>query len=82
MLDDQRALVERLQKNTGSIISYVFFRMVAKGRGGPKQVKPITAFTKAWRNACVLAECPGRIPDDFARPCGTSCALRFLKLSR
>jgi integrase len=45
----------------------VFFRMVAKGRGGKKAPKAITAFTKAWRAACAAAGCPGRIPHDFRR---------------
>ena len=28
---------------------------------------PITAFTKAWRTACLKAGCPGRIPHDLRR---------------
>ena len=46
---------------------WVFFRMVATGRRGPKSPKPITRFTKAWKAACVAAGCPGRIPHDFRR---------------
>ena len=45
----------------------MFFRLVAKGRGGPKAPKPIRAFTKVWQAACRTAGCPGRIPHDFRR---------------
>jgi integrase len=45
----------------------VFYRMVAKGRGSAKQPKPIRAFTKAWKTACIAAGCPGRIPHEFRR---------------
>jgi integrase len=37
------------------------------GRGGAKQPKPIRAFTKAWKTACIAAGCPGRIPHEFRR---------------
>jgi integrase len=49
------------------LLPWVFFRLVAKGRGGQKQPKRIRAFTKAWRQACLTAACPGRIPHDFRR---------------
>jgi hypothetical protein len=39
----------------------VFHRMVAKGRGGEKDPKPISAFKRAWHSACVAAGCPGAI---------------------
>jgi integrase len=45
----------------------VFFREVAAGRGGETHPKVITSFTKAWKNACRLAGCPGRIPHDLRR---------------
>jgi integrase len=48
----------------------VFFRLIAKGRGGEKQPKRITGFGKAWKNACVAAGCPGRIPHDLRRTAG------------
>jgi integrase len=73
MTDDLRALLEAQHaehlrlKQSGQIEPWVFFRMVAKGRGGQKQPTPIRAFTKAWQNACVAAGCPGRIPHDFRR---------------
>jgi integrase len=49
------------------IVPWVFFRMVAKGRGGEKRPKPIRAFGKAWKSACRAAGCPGRIPHDLRR---------------
>jgi len=66
-------LSERLQakkdaeRACGTIIPWVFFRMVAKGRGGLKAPRPILAFTKAWQAACKGAGCPGRIPHDLRR---------------
>ena len=49
----------------GHLCPYVFFRMVAKDRGGPTEPRRIKAFTKAWRTACRAAGCPGRIPHDL-----------------
>ena len=46
---------------------WVFFRMVANGRGGPLRPKPITSFIKAFKTACRKAGCPGRIPLDLRR---------------
>jgi integrase len=73
MTDDLRALLEaphtehvRL-KRAGEICPYVFFRLVAEKRRGPKHPKPILAFTKAWKAACAAAGCPGRIPHDLRR---------------
>lgn len=54
-------------KQAGQVVPWVFFRMVAKGRGGAKSAKPIRAFTKAWKAACIAAGCPGRIPHDLRR---------------
>jgi integrase len=45
----------------------VFFRLVADTRGASKHAKPIAAFTKAWKAACIAAGCPGRIPHDLRR---------------
>jgi integrase len=73
MTDDLRALLETQHaehlrlKQAGQIEPWVFFRMVAKGRRGPKTAKPITRFDKAWKAACTAAGCPGRIPHDFRR---------------
>lgn len=66
LLLDQQAKHEDA-KRQGHITPLVFFRMVAKGRGGKPEPKPIKAFTKAWRSACVAAGCPGRIPHDLRR---------------
>lgn len=54
-------------KKAGHIFPHVFFRMVAKGRGGEKSPRPITAFGKAWKSACKAAGCPGRVPHDLRR---------------
>jgi integrase len=66
LLEERKAEHDKL-KAKGTLGLWVFFRMVAKGRRGPKQPKPIRAFTKAWRSACVAAGCPGRIPHDLRR---------------
>jgi integrase len=66
MLQAQYAEHERLKK-AGHVFPFVFFRMVAKGRGGEQHPKVITSFNKAWKNACVAAGCPGRIPHDLRR---------------
>ena len=55
-----------LQK-AGQLTPLVFYRLVAKGRGGPKSPKRIKALTKAWQAACIAAGCPGRIPHDLRR---------------
>ena len=73
MTDDLRALLEARHaehqrlKLKGQIVPNVFFRMVATKRGGPKEPRPIRAFTKAWATACHAAGCPGRIPHDLRR---------------
>ncbi len=64
MTDDLRALLKAQRtkqeemKKAGHVVPWVFFRLVAKGRGGTKSPKPIKAFTKAWKAACVAAGCP------------------------
>jgi integrase len=71
--DDLRRLLEAQHqehlrlKNSGFIVPRVFVRMVAKGRNGTKEPRPIRAFTKAWKTACAAAGCPGRIPHDLRR---------------
>ena len=54
-------------KRAGQLCPHVFFRMVAKGRRGPKEPRPVKAFTKAWAAACRAAGCPGRISHDLRR---------------
>jgi integrase len=66
LLEERRDQRDALKK-AGHVTPYVFWRMVAKGRRGPKSPRKITAFTKAWRNACTAAGCPGRIPHDLRR---------------
>lgn len=67
LLQDQRTRTDELQKQLGTIIPWVFYRLVAKGRRGPKSAKRIIAFGKAWKAACRAAGCPGRIPHDLRR---------------
>jgi integrase len=64
VLEDQKALADKLKKENGIIARYVFFRP-----SGKKVGKRITesGFNKAWRKARVEAGCPGRIPHDFRR---------------
>jgi integrase len=66
LLEKQHAEHERLKKS-GRVVPWVFFRMVANGRGGPLRPKPIKSFSKAFASACRKAGCPGRIPHDFRR---------------
>jgi len=67
LLKQQRTAADEAQRESDTIIPWMFFRMVAKGRRGPKQPKAIRSFTKAWKNATKAAGCPGRIPHDFRR---------------
>lgn len=66
LLKDQHAEHERLKK-AGHIVPWVFWRMVAEGRGGDKKPRQILSLNKAWKAACVAAGCPGRIPHDLRR---------------
>ncbi len=66
LLLDRRAAVDVL-KASGTITPFVFFRLVALGRGGAKRPKRITSFTKAWSAACSAAGTPGRVPHDLRR---------------
>jgi integrase len=54
-------------KQAGQIVPWVFFRMVAKERGGAKEPKRILRYNKAWKAACVAAGAPSRIPHDLRR---------------
>jgi integrase len=73
MSDDLRALLEAQHaeheqlKKAGHLFPFVFFRLVADERGGEKKPRQVKAFTKAWKNACRAAGCPGRIPHDLRR---------------
>jgi integrase len=73
MTDDLRALLDGRQaectrlKLAGQIVPWVFFRMVATKRRGPKEPRPIRAFNKAWAAACAAAGRPGCIPHDLRR---------------
>ena len=65
LLEEQKTERERVAKETEKICPWVFFRMVAKGRRGPKSPKRIYAFNKAWASACLEA---GLSRTDTARP--------------
>ena len=67
LLDGQHAEHERLKK-TGHIFTFVFFREIAKGRGGPKEPRVIKRFEKQWRNACRLAGCRNAYPTICGEP--------------
>jgi len=67
LLRAQRAAADKVQQDHDCVVPWVFFRVTADGRGGPKRAKPIVRFTKAWRNACIAAGLPGRIPHDLRR---------------
>ena len=75
LLEAQHAERERLRKR-GYNVPWVFFRMVAKGRGGPLQPRAIKSIVKAFKRACRKAGCPGRIPHDLRR----SAVRRFVRL--
>jgi integrase len=66
LLLDQKAKHDALKKE-GHIFPQVFWRMVGEYRRGPKKPQPIISLNKAWKNACLAAGCPGRIPHDLRR---------------
>jgi len=57
LFEAQRAYTDRIQRERGSIIPWVFHR----------DGKPIKSFRRSWLTACRLAGQPGRIPHDFRR---------------
>jgi len=73
LTDDLRVLLTRLSterdrlQREGHIVPWVFVRMVAEGRRGPKKPWRIVSINKAWDAACIAAGCPGRIPHDLRR---------------
>ena len=67
LLRERQAAAANLKRESSAITPYVFFRMVADGRGGRKQPKPIRSFNKRWKTACEAVGCPGRIPHDLRR---------------
>jgi integrase len=66
LLEERQAEREKLTK-AGHIVPWVFWRMVADGRGGDTSPRRIISFTKVWQAACKAAGCPGRLPHDFRR---------------
>ena len=76
MTDDLRALLEQRQPENEEAergrADHPVAVLPAGGRGGgPKKPKRISAFTKAWKNACIAASCPGRLP---SRPSQDRCS--------
>ena len=67
LLEAQHDAADAAQRQHGCVVPWVFFRLVANGRGGVKHPKPIKRFTKAWRTACLAAGLPGRLPHDLRR---------------
>jgi integrase len=70
LLETQQAYRERLRKQelmTGFGSDPVFFRMVAKGRGGDKEPRKIVTLVRMFKTACAKAGYPGRIPHDMRR---------------
>jgi integrase len=66
VLEAQDKRRKELQQ-TGHIVPWAFWRLVTDGRRGPKKPRRIVRFDKAWKVACRLAGCPGRIPHDLRR---------------
>jgi integrase len=67
LLDERQHATKELERKSGAIIPWVFYRTVATERGDAKEAKPIRTFKKAWSEACIAAGCPGRIPHDLRR---------------
>jgi integrase len=64
LLEGQKALADRLQKDHGIICPWVFHR---SGKKHSLKGRRIRSFGKAWNAACLAAGCPGRIPHDLRR---------------
>ncbi len=58
LLQERKAVADRMAKRQGKIMRYVFHR--ANG-------KLIRSFRKAWAAARLAAGCPGRVPHDLGR---------------
>jgi integrase len=67
LMEARQAAKAAAELETEAIIPWVFFRLIAEGRGGPKKAYPVKTFTKSWKTACAKAGCPGRIPHDLRR---------------
>ncbi|MDQ3420569.1 MAG: tyrosine-type recombinase/integrase, partial [Acidobacteriota bacterium] len=71
LLEGQRKLADRLQREKGMIVPHVFFHLVEMKDGtlGKKSGAPIAAsgFYHAWCRARIAAGCPADIPHDLRR---------------
>jgi integrase len=65
LLERQRERTVALEKATGKIIPWVFWRL--KGLGVREDGQQTRGFYKAWRSACRRAGVPGRLRHDFRR---------------
>jgi len=63
LLTRQRERADAVQRETGVICPWVFFRYSQRA----EKPKRIRNFYKAWHNACRAAGVPDRIPHDFRR---------------
>jgi hypothetical protein len=82
LLEARKAEADRI-KRLGHITPLVFFRLVAKGRGGEKQPKRIKAFTKRGARPAPPPGCPAASRTTCAgAPCGRSCAPASASTSR
>jgi integrase len=66
VLQAQHEAKKRLAQE-GHIVKQVFWRMVAKGRGGELKPREILSLSKAWKVAARAAGQPDRIPHDLRR---------------
>jgi integrase len=66
LLQERQAEHERLKK-ARHIVPWVFVRMVAKGRRGPREPERIYSSAKSWKAACMAAGVLERILHDFRR---------------
>jgi len=62
---EQRERTDALERETGRVVPWVFWRRRAPGV--QKDGMPIGLFRKLWIRACEAAGVPGRIPHDFRR---------------
>jgi integrase len=63
LLTRQRERADAVQRATGVLCPFVFFRYSQRAQ----KPKPIRNFYKAWHRACRAAGVPGKIPHDFRR---------------
>ena len=65
LLADQRQRTTDLERETGKVIPWVFWRR--RGKGVVEEGTRISRFPYGWKRACTEAGVPGRIPHDLRR---------------